>query len=332
MTDFRLGFAGAGGWASGTMAPVVHRTPGVVLQSVASRDEGRARALGPVGRIHSSYEALVDDPDVDGVYVVLSNDLHRPVAEMAMRAGKPVLCEKPLALDSAEVDSMFAVSAETGQFLLEGFWQRWHPRTIELERMVRAGELGALLSIDSGFGFDEDLTGNYRLDATRGGGAAYDVGCYAISFVMAAMGDAVPHDVALDDVRLSDGGVDLMSRALLTWNSGTTALTTGSYIGPDSRWGSVTGELGTVVAAEPCFVGASDHYDDCALVLRDSSGAVVSEVMYPAGDPRVSMVADFAAVARGEKSPEDLPTGEAHSRAVMVVLDRVMALVRSAAA
>ena len=98
----RLGFAGAGGFATGVMAPIVHACPGVVLQAVAARDARRAEALSPAGRVHASYESLMDDPDVDAVYIALSNDLHRPVAEMALRAGKHVLCEKPMAITAAD--------------------------------------------------------------------------------------------------------------------------------------------------------------------------------------------------------------------------------------
>src|SRR5439155_5482084 len=106
----RWGFLGAGWIAGRALAPAVHAAPGAVLYAVASRDVSRARALAPSGPVYDDYAALLDDPDVDAVYVSLTNEAHAPWSIAALSAGKHVLCEKPLAMTAAEVDAMSAAA------------------------------------------------------------------------------------------------------------------------------------------------------------------------------------------------------------------------------
>ena len=329
----RLGFAGAGGFATGVMAPIVHACPGVVLQAVAARDAGRAEARSPAGRVHASYESLMDDPDVDAVYIALSNDLHRPVAEMALRAGKHVLCEKPLGLDRSEIEQMFAVADESDRLLLEGFWYRWHPRQRAIEELVRDGSLGTVRSVDSGFCFDGDavfagrMSQNFRHDPVRGGGATYDVMCYAISFAVAALGDRAPVSASIDEITLTDRGVNVHAAATLTWADGATASVTGGFTGPERRWGSVVGSDASAVVSEPCFSHAPEPLDGTQLQI--DRGAESSIVSFAAADPRLDMVSSFADVVAGRASAADLPMTRAHSLAVMSSLDLVHAAIDS---
>ena len=329
----RWGFAGAGGFATGVMAPIVHATAGSTLQAVAARDAVRAEALAPAGRVHTSYESLVADPEVDVVYIALSNDLHRPVAEMALRAGKHVLCEKPLGLDRAEIDEMFAVADANDRLLLEGFWYRWHPRQRAVEQLAREGSLGEVRSIDSGFCFDGEsvfegqMSRNFRHDPVRGGGAVYDVMCYPISFAVAALGDRTPESAAIDDLTLTDRGVHVHAAATLTWDDGTTASVTGGFTGPERRWGSVVGTDGSVVVAEPCFIHAPEPTDGTSLWVE--RGANSSVVRFDPADPRMDMITGVADVVAGRAQPSDLPMSRQHSRAVMTALDLVHAAIGS---
>ncbi|HLY31357.1 MAG TPA: Gfo/Idh/MocA family oxidoreductase, partial [Ktedonobacterales bacterium] len=114
----RWGFLGAGYIARTALAPAVHAASGAVLQAVAARDIDRARALRPVGAAYSAYEEVLADPDVDAVYLSLTNEAHAPWSIAAMQAGKHVLCEKPLAMSAAEVDAMSAVAASSGRLLV----------------------------------------------------------------------------------------------------------------------------------------------------------------------------------------------------------------------
>jgi len=135
----RWGFLGAGFIATHALAPAVHAADGATLQAVAARDLDRANRLSPAGNVFDSYDALLRDDDVDAVYISLTNDVHAHWAIAAMRAGKHVLCEKPLAMNAMQVREMTAVAEETGLLLVEASWYRWHPRVRRAQKELAAG-------------------------------------------------------------------------------------------------------------------------------------------------------------------------------------------------
>ncbi len=156
----------------------------VEVTAIASRDPERGRefaAAHGIGRA-CSYDELLADREVDAVYVALPNSLHAGWSIAAARAGKHVLCEKPLALDEGEAREMFAAADAGGVILLEGFPYMFQPQTVEIERMVASGEIGTVQTMYAGFGFTVGEPGNIRLDPTLGGGALMDAGCYPVSF------------------------------------------------------------------------------------------------------------------------------------------------------
>ena len=185
----RWGFLGAGNIATKALGPAVRASYNGVLTAVAARDVQRAQALGAtfgpaVGTpvtYYSSYEALVADPAVEAVYISLPNDAHKPWTEAALAAGKHVLCEKPLGARPAEVDSMTAAAEAAGRHLVEASWYRWHPRVRLAQQLLAEGAIGTVRHVTSVFTFDGVAAGNYRLDPSKGGGALYDIGHYALS-------------------------------------------------------------------------------------------------------------------------------------------------------
>lgn len=221
----RFGFLGAGWIAGRALAPAVHAANGAVLHAVAARDTTRAEQLEPVGRCYDDYAALLLDPDVDVVYINLTNDQHAPWALAALAAGKHVLCEKPLGLGPEEVRGMTDAARSAGRLLVEAFWYRWHPRTRRLEQLLAAGALGPVHEVDAEFSFDGSddarMTGNYRLDPARGGGALYDVGCYAVSLAHLVLGPSLRVDRV--ETVVGPTGVDLDTAARVTAPAGLTA-------------------------------------------------------------------------------------------------------------
>ncbi|HST66991.1 MAG TPA: Gfo/Idh/MocA family oxidoreductase, partial [Mycobacteriales bacterium] len=152
--------------------------------AVGSRDRDRARAVATefgVDRAHGSYEELLADDAVEAVYVGTPNAAHGPWAIAAARAGKHVLCEKPLGVSRAEAEQMFAVAREQGVWLMEAFMYRFHPRTRKLTELVAAGDIGAPTLVRASFGFAVADRGNVRLSADLAGGALMDVGCYPVN-------------------------------------------------------------------------------------------------------------------------------------------------------
>lgn len=154
--------------------------------AVASRDFQRAQTFAKelaIPRAYGRYDSLLEDPDIDVVYIPLPNGMHAEWAIKAAKAGKHVLCEKPLAMSTAEVDAMGEAAAKAGVVLLEALMYRHHPQTLRVKEIVDSGALGDLLVIRGSFTID--LAGdpdNIRLNPHLGGGSIWDLGSYPISY------------------------------------------------------------------------------------------------------------------------------------------------------
>ncbi len=155
------------------------------LAAVASRNQQQAEAYArerDIPLAYGSYEAMLEDPQIDVVYNSLPNHLHAEWSIKALRAGKHVLCEKPLALTLAEMDEMIAVAKETGKVLAEAFMYRHHPQTLKVKEIVDSGALGLIRLIRGSFTFLLSGDRDIRLLPEMGGGSIWDVGCYPISY------------------------------------------------------------------------------------------------------------------------------------------------------
>ena len=165
------------------LVPGIRESLSSTLQAIASRDLVTAKAWAHefgVPRAHGSYQHVLDDPEVDAIYIPLPNELHRPWIIAAADAGKHVLCEKPLALDANEASVVVEHCRQRGVILMEAFMWRHQPRTLEIRRQVVEGAIGQLRLIRASFSFP--MQGDdWRLDPARGGGALWDVGCYGVS-------------------------------------------------------------------------------------------------------------------------------------------------------
>jgi predicted dehydrogenase len=204
----RWGFLGAGWIAERAMAPAVHAASNARLQAVASREAARSRALDPID-VHSSYEALLADPAVDAVYVCLANDQHLEWTVRALDAGKHVLCEKPLGLNADEARRMAETARLADRLLVEAVWTRWHPRFRRLAELALSGALGEIASLDSAFTFPGQITGNYRADPRKGGGALLDTGGYQVHAWVALTGGARSVELEQASSSIGPSGIDL---------------------------------------------------------------------------------------------------------------------------
>jgi D-xylose 1-dehydrogenase (NADP+, D-xylono-1,5-lactone-forming) len=190
------------------------------LLALASRNPAQVQAWAQefhVPKAYASYQEVLDDPEVDAVYIPLPNELHKIWVNAAADAGKHVLCEKPLALNAAEARAMVAYCRARGVVLMEAFMWRHQCRTTALRRLVAEGTIGELRLIRSSFSFPID-PGDWRLDPTRGGGALWDVGCYGVSTARLFAG-AEP-EAAQAVARFGSTGVDLSLTAVLRFPGG----------------------------------------------------------------------------------------------------------------
>jgi predicted dehydrogenase len=167
-----------------SVIPPIRASSRHALVAVASRDRERADAYARewgIPHAYGSYEALLASPDVDAVYIPLPNALHVPWTLEAIRHGKHVLCEKPLALSTADVDSVAEAARRAGVVVTEAFMYRHHPQTLLLKRLIDDGQIGALRVVRSAFSFTLARDTDVRLDPALGGGSLWDVGCYPVS-------------------------------------------------------------------------------------------------------------------------------------------------------
>jgi predicted dehydrogenase len=235
------GFLGAGFVASRGLAPAVHASRGANLYAVASRDEKRSATLEPE-RVHATYDDLLADERIDAVYISLSNSQHLEWVTKSLEAGKHVLCEKPLALNASETESMFACASRSDRLLVEAVWGRWHPRFSRMVEIVASGTLGNIEHIETAFTFTSEMTDNYRLNPQMGGGALLDVGCYQAHAWVALTNGAT--DLQISDLTRVIGptGIDLTTDVSVRINKSISAHSVSSFALPSQQqfivWGS----------------------------------------------------------------------------------------------
>ena len=166
------------------LIPGAHASDKVELIAVASREKSRAEAYArewEIERAYGSYDALLEDPDVDAVYISLPNTMHCEWSIRAVEAGKHVLCEKPLSRHTADVERAFESAERSERLLTEAFMYRHNPQTKRLVELIREGAIGELRLVRSTFSYSLYDAENIRLRTDVEGGSLMDVGCYCVS-------------------------------------------------------------------------------------------------------------------------------------------------------
>ncbi|KYF51962.1 NAD-binding protein [Sorangium cellulosum] len=219
LTPVRWGVLGASNFALKVSLPGMKRGPLTQLAALASRDIGKARAAAQslgIPRAYGSYDELLDDPEIDAVYNPLPNHLHVKWTARAARAGKHVLCEKPIALSARDAEALVAVQRETGKLIAEAFMVRYHPQWQQAGRWVRSGRIGDLVSVQTAFSYFNRDAANIRNRMDVGGGALYDIGCYAVNTSRLLFGREPARAMALVE-RDPEFGTDRLTSGLLDY-------------------------------------------------------------------------------------------------------------------
>ena len=222
-SPIRLGLLGAAKITPAAVVKPARETAGVALASVAARDPERARAFARrhgLPHSHQSYAALIADPNIDAIYIALPSVFHAEWAVRALRAGKHVLCEKPLAACEREARWMAGEAAASGRLLTEAFHYRYHPLMARLKQILDAGELGSIRRIQACLCVPLFNPSDIRYRYELGGGAMLDVGCYSINIVRFLTGEE-PR-VASARARLVRPQVDRFMEGELTFPGGAT--------------------------------------------------------------------------------------------------------------
>ena len=207
------------------------------IVAIASRDgvlaRGAAERLG-IPTAHASYEALLADPNVDAVYIPLPNHLHAEWTIAALRAGKHVLCEKPLAMTADDAQRMVDVAHESHRHLMEAFMYRHHPSWVAALDLVADGRIGTLTAVQSWFSYFNDDPANIRNVRDYGGGALFDIGCYSVNLSRMVFGGE-PTRVAASLRRDPATGVDVLTSAILDFEGGIATFSCSTRTETDQR-------------------------------------------------------------------------------------------------
>ncbi|HMC95635.1 MAG TPA: Gfo/Idh/MocA family oxidoreductase [Polyangia bacterium] len=234
---FRFGVLGVSRFARRKMIPAMRAARGVELVAIASRDAGKAataaRELG-LPKSYGSYEALLADPEIDGVYNPLPNHLHVPWSERAAEAGKHVLCEKPIALGAAEAGRLLAVRDRTGVVICEAAMVRVHPRWLAARELIRGGKIGTLRSFVGTFGYNIASREDIRFGAEMGGGVLLDTGFYPVTMSRFCF-EAEPTGVLARSEIDPATGVDLLTSGVLQFPGGQATFSCGMDLAPMQR-------------------------------------------------------------------------------------------------
>jgi len=272
------------------------------LVAVGSRSAAGAQAFAQhhpevADHCHASYEALLDDPDVDTVYVSTPHTEHAAWTLRALQAGKAVLCEKPMALNHAQCMAMVECARRAETFLMEAFMYRLHPQMLRVQQLIAEGAIGEVRHVEASFGYHAAFDASSRLFANNlAGGGIMDVGCYPLSFARSVIGSE-PVDIQAH-AHLGTTGVDEWSAALLKFDNGVSAQLATSVSLQLANTATVFGSRGCIQLEQP-WLPADAAGAWSFTLIRGADSETVSGVH----DPLYVIEADHVAglLQRGEQ-------------------------------
>ena len=281
MTTVRWGILSTAKIGTRKVIPAMQKAASVELLAIASRDSQRAGAVASelgIPRVYGSYEALLDDPEVDAVYNPLPNHLHVEWSIRAIAAGKHVLCEKPIGLSVAEAEQLAAAAdAKPGLKVMEAFMYRHHPQWVKSKELVDSGAIGTLKAVQAVFAYNNTNPDDIRNQAEIGGGGLMDIGCYPISvsrFLFGAEPERVSASLEFD----ASFGTDTYGAVIMDFPGGTGSFFYSTQAEPQQRV-TVTGTDGRIEVVIP-FNAPPDQ--PCVVVLV--RGGMEERIELPVAD------------------------------------------------
>lgn len=200
-------------------------------------------------RAHGSYEELAADPDVDVIYVATPHSRHLEDVMVCLEGGKHVLCEKSLAMNANDAETMIAEARSRGLFFAEAMWTRTNPNIRKMLQMIKDGAIGTPLQVRAELGFAAEAEKIRMWDPSLGASALLDVGIYPVTFAYLVLGE--PTSIVANGV-LSDQGFDLNAGATLTYASGAVANLAWNQVSHSDNRASIAGDLG-LIEVHPAF-------------------------------------------------------------------------------
>ena len=311
-----------------------------VIPAIQASGNGRVHALASrspreasetvqrfeIPNLYPDYNALLEDTEIDAVYIPLPNHLHHPWTLRALAAGKHVLCEKPLACNAREAREMSDAAQSSARLLMEAFMYRFHPRSLRIREMVSDGSIGIPRSIHVAFCYamqpaDLENPQNPRMSPKMGGGALLDVGCYGVSLARWLLGSE-PEQVQAQ-AEYHPGGADVHFTGLLRFPGGTSATVGAGFTSALQQTYAVVGSTSSIELPHDAFIPWDK---DAAFTLRGKDEETGRQVVIDGADEYGLMVEHFADAVLGKTPPAHSP---ADSVANMQVLDALAQAART---
>lgn len=252
MKKVRWGILGTARIALNAFLPGLEKADNGVMAAIAGRSPEKVRQFVerfPALKPYDSYDALLDDEQIDAVYIPLPNSLHLEWTLKALEKNKAVLCEKPLVLKASEVKTIQLASQRSGKPVMEAFAYRHNPLIIRLKEIVDSGEIGTIKCIISNFTFNlMHRPDDIRFKKELGGGATYDVGCYPIHLIRTLKGQ---EPVEIQSKRTMQSGIDIASSGTMTFKDGSMGLFHCGFDQSDRTFCEILGTEGAFRTDQP---------------------------------------------------------------------------------
>jgi xylose dehydrogenase (NAD/NADP) len=305
LSTIKWGILGNATIARKCVIPAIFSSANGRVYALASRNPENAEALAEkyrISRLYSNYESVIEDNQVNAVYVPLPNHLHKEWAIKALEAGKHVLCEKPLACNAAEAIEMAQVASKNGLHLMEALMYRFHPRNKTIHKMVSQGKIGAprLVRVSFCFHIEEEILKrkeNARLKK-KGGGTLLDVGCYGVSIARWVMGEN-PESVQAA-AYFNDEGVDIHTAGVLYFRNKGLATIEASFISALQQTYTIVGTEGSFELPHDAFI---PWEKDTTYFYRGKNEEIGKQEVIPGADEYRLMVEHFSDVVIHGVSP-----------------------------
>ncbi|NDW44989.1 Gfo/Idh/MocA family protein [Ruegeria sp. PrR005] len=314
---FRWGILSTAKIAREHVMPAIARSETGVIHAIASRDAGRAQAQAArfsAARWYDGYDALLSDPDVDGVYIPLPTAQHVEWAIRAAEAGKHVLCEKPIALKADQIDRVIAARDTSGRVVSEAFMVWYHPQWHKVRDLIASGAIGALRQVTGGFSYHNTDPDNMRNRLELGGGALPDIGVYPVVTTLLATGA----EMRRAEARIAyseEFGTDFFARATVGFDGFDLNFHVATQMGAHQSM-RFFGETGWIDVLTPFNAGL---YGFDEVVLHDQKALSRQVFRFPGVNQYEAQMDAFVRATRG--------TGEVFplemSRGVQEVIDAI---------
>ena len=287
-----LGFARI---AQLSVIPAIKKANNSQFYGIASRDEKKLKIcqkkFGCI-KTYTSYDQLLDDPDIQAVYIPLPNSLHKKWTIKAAQKGKHVLCEKPMALTTKEALQMIDACEKNSVKFMEGFMYRYTDRIKKVKELLGNGIIGEIKFINSNFRFFLNRENTIKMMPELGGGSLYDVGCYPIDFV-SMITDKEPTSVLAE--YLYEDGVDIMFSGILKYDNGIMATINSGFNAFDKIYSEIIGTKG--------IIHIPDTFLDNAGTITVTTDEGTDKISVEECERYVLEIEDFADAILNDRSP-----------------------------